>query len=116
MPTKFRNTLGIVLAAAALCAQPAADATTKTVRKLLSEKQAIALVAKRPEVKKWKKAVLDASKSRGVSAHIELDRKEKGEFVIHVYELVPDDPKTSHTATFNWYHVNQRSGKVMKEF
>lgn len=76
----------------------------------------MALVVQRPEVKEWKKAVLAASKSRGVSAHVELDRTEKGEYVIHAYEYVPDDAKTGHTATFNWYHVNQRSRKVTKEF
>jgi len=30
---------------------------------------------------------------------------------VHVYEDLPD-----HTATFNWYEVNVKSGKVTKLF
>lgn len=82
----------------------------------ITEKQAVQIVANRAEVKAWKKEVAAAAKSRGVSAHIELDRKEKGEYIVQVYEVVPDDKETSHTATFNWYHVNAKTGKVTKEF
>lgn len=52
---------------------------------------------------------------KGVTAHVALDRIENGEYVIHVFEEVPD-PDGSHTATMNWYYVNLRNGKVRAEF
>lgn len=82
----------------------------------VSELQAVQLISRRPEVKAWKREIAAAAKSRGVSAHIELDRTEAGEYVVHVYEDVPDGDGSSHTATFNWYYVNQKTGKVRKEF
>lgn len=50
------------------------------------------------------------------TAHVELDRTEDGDHVVHVFEMVMDTPDEGHTATFNWYHVNARSGKIRKEF
>ena len=90
--------------------KPAAKAAGK-----VSEAQACAMIARRPEVRAWKRQIA-AAKSRGVSPHIELDRTEGGEHVVHVYEDVPDGDGSSHTATFNWYYVNQRNGKMRKEF
>jgi hypothetical protein len=89
----------------------------KKAKSSLTKSDALRIVANRPEVKDWQKAVAKASqKGRLVKSHIELDRIENGAYVVHVYETVPDDAETSHTATFNWYHVNQRSGSVRKEF
>lgn len=90
-------------------------ATKTKPRRNLTEKDALRIVTNRPEVKKWKHAV-DAAKARKVSAIIEVDREEDGAFVVHVYEMVPDVGDTGHSATFNWYHVNKRTGKVTAEF
>ncbi|HEY9759083.1 MAG TPA: hypothetical protein V6C97_28210 [Oculatellaceae cyanobacterium] len=87
-----------------------------TKRGKVSELQAVQIISRRPEVRSWKREIAAAAKSRGVSAHIELDRTEAGEHVVHVYEDVPDGDGSSHTATFNWYYVNQKNGKVRKEF
>jgi hypothetical protein len=80
-----------------------------------NEAQAVSIVSSRPEVKQF---VANVKKSgrKGSSSHIEFDRKENGEFVIHVYEYVPDDEESGHTATMNWYHVNAKTGKVTTEF
>jgi hypothetical protein len=80
-----------------------------------SESAAVAIVAARPEVKSWV-ATIKASKIKGTSSHIEFDRMEDGEYIVHVYEYVPDDAESGHTATMNWYHVNAKTGKVSKEF
>ncbi len=82
----------------------------------VTEAQAVKLVSNRPEVKKFVADVKVAGKKRGVTTHIEFDRKEEGEYIIHVYELVPDEDDSAHTATFNWYHVNAKTGKISKEF
>jgi hypothetical protein len=88
-----------------------------SLKKRITEAQAVKIVGDRAEVKSWKQEVAKAwTKERPVKAFIELDRKEKGEYVVHVFEVVPDDPESSHTATFNWYHVNDRTGAVRKEF
>ncbi len=83
----------------------------------LTQADALKTIANRPEVKEWKLAVTNAAKKgRAVTAHIEIDRKEGEAYVVHVFEVVPDDAATSHTATFNWYYVNERSGSIRKEF
>jgi len=83
--------------------------------KSFSEKDAIGLVEKRPEVKKWLALVRPTTK-RKIQAVVEVDRKEGSEYVVHAYELVPDDAETSHTATMNWYYVDFKTGKVRTEF
>src|SRR5262245_43110540 len=80
-------------------------------RKILTEQEALRIVSSRAEVKRWKASVTSAeAKRRGVIANIEVDRKEEAQIVVHVYELVPDDAENSHTATFNWYYVNDNTG------
>lgn len=91
--------------------------SSKKSHKLLSEKDAIRIVSERAEVKRWKAEVTSPkAKARGVVAQIELDRKEDGKFVVHVYEDVPDDAQNSHTATLNWYYVDEKTGKVTTDF
>lgn len=82
----------------------------------ISKTRAVKLITNMPEVKKFIANVKVAGKARGVTSHVEYDRLEGGEHIIHVFELVPDDAETSHTATFNWYHVNAKTGKISKEF
>lgn len=83
----------------------------------ITEAEALKIVTNRPEVKEWKIGIAKASKpGRKLTAQIDVDRKEAGSYVVHAYEVVPDDAETSHTATFNWYHVNERTGAVSKEF
>jgi hypothetical protein len=81
----------------------------------ITEARALAIVSARPEVKKFLLA-LKNTKIKGSSAHVEFDRKEGTDLVVHVYEYVPDDAESGHTATFNWYHVNAKTGKVSAEF
>jgi hypothetical protein len=95
--------------------RPAVQAAGAKAAGKITEAQACETIARRPEVKSWKRQVV-AAKSKGVSPHIELNRTEGGEHVVHVYEDVPDGDGSSHTATFNWYYVNQKNGKVRKEF
>lgn len=102
---------------------PSAFASENSARKArsvkhgMTESEALAIVAARPEVKEFKRGVASGeAKKRGVSAHIVLDRQENGEYVVHVFEEVPDGKDESHTATFNWYHVNKRTRAVTKEF
>lgn len=96
--------------------KPSKNSTKAKRVKAVTEQEAVKNVASRSEVIAWKKSVDAAAKKRGVSAHIEVDRKENNEIIVHVYEVVPDGADSSHSATFNWYHVNQQTGKVTKEF
>lgn len=82
----------------------------------ITKAQALKLVAARPEVRNFMANVKAAGKQRGVTGNIEYDRMEDGEHIIHVFELVPDSDDSGHTATFNWYHVNAKTGKISKEF
>src|ERR1700722_17800039 len=68
----------------------------------LTDAQALALVEKLPAVIAWKKGCLkNGAKAKGVTLHVGLDRKEGSTYFVHVYEDVPDDGGSSHSATFN---------------
>lgn len=49
---------------------------------------------------------------------VEYDHDEGNNFIIHVYEVVVDDPNTmeGHTATWGWYGVNKNSRIVYDAF
>lgn len=83
---------------------------------IVSKAQALKLVAARPEVKKFMANIEAAGKKNGSTANISYDRLEDGEHVIQVFELVSDGDDSGHTATFNWYHVNAKTGKISTEF
>lgn len=76
---------------------------------------ALSIVNAEPDVKKFV-ALIKKSGRKGSRAEVEFDREEDGDYIIHVYEYVPDDDESGHTATMNWYHVNKKTGKVSKEF
>ncbi len=80
-----------------------------------SQAEAVAIVSAEPEVKKFV-ALTTKSGMKGSSSFVEFDRLEDGDYIIHVYQYVPDGDDSGHTATFNWYHVNVKTGKLSKEF
>lgn len=86
-----------------------------TARGPVSAKQAVAMIEALPDVKKWAAAIKKLNTPKN-TAHVELDRTEGGEHIVHVFEMVMDTPDEGHTATFNWYHVNIKTGKISKEF
>lgn len=88
---------------------------SKKSREMLAGDRAVVLVSARPEVKEFLLRIKN-SNIKGVSSHVEFDRKDGDDIVVHVYEYVPDDAESGHTATFNWYHVNSKTGKITKEF
>ena len=69
----------------------------------ISRNLAIENVKKLPEVQDYLKRVPNGK--------VEVDNELEGEYNVHVYEV-----KDGHTATFNWYRVSIKSGKVSSEF
>lgn len=63
--------------------------------------KAIATVSALPEVQEYLRTV-----PAGIVA-LDHEDKETNSFVIHVYEVIDN-----HTATFNWYEINQDTGTV----
>lgn len=82
----------------------------------VTNKTALSLVEALPEVKRWRADIKKLGAKRGVKAVVEVDRQEGAEIVVHVYEIVPDDNESSHTATLNWYYVDKKTAKIRKEF
>lgn len=70
---------------------------------LSESEQTVAKVKSRSEVQDFLKRVPD-----GI---VEVDNELDSEYNIHVYEI-----KDGHTATFNWYRVDKKTGEVKKEF
>jgi hypothetical protein len=69
----------------------------------VTKDQAIKKIKKLPEVQEYLKNVPNGK--------VEVDNELEGEYNIHVYEV-----KNGHTATFNWYRVSIKSGKIRPEF
>ncbi len=70
------------------------------------EDQAIDLVYRRADVKAWLKLFPRGTSKLGGHAAFTADHDEGDVYSVHVYEDLPD-----HTATFNWYEVNLKTGK-----
>lgn len=81
--------------------------TTSTAENTGSSKitteQARMVVQNLPEVQEYLKNV--------PKALVEVDNEEEGEYNVHVYEV-----KNGHTATFNWYTVDIKTGKPVAQF
>lgn len=69
----------------------------------VTSKQAVENVKKLPEVQDYLKRV--------PNGRVEVDNELEGEYKVHVYEI-----KDGHTATFSWYRVSIKSGKIRLEF
>jgi len=82
--------------------------------KFISEEEAINLIKKLPEVKEWLALFTGpggTSPITGGKPVIQVDSKSAEEYTIHIYENLSD-----HIATFNWYDVNSKTGKIMPVF
>jgi hypothetical protein len=74
------------------------------------EDRAIDLVWRRTEVKAWLKLFAKGTSKLGGHAAASADHDQGDLWSVHVYEDLPD-----RTATFNWYDVNVKTGKVSKK-
>ncbi|MDO8648996.1 MAG: hypothetical protein Q7R81_04410 [Candidatus Peregrinibacteria bacterium] len=72
----------------------------------ISQEAAIEVVRNRPEVVKFESTLVKA----GTVAHIDAQSEDK-EWLVQVYEV-----KGGHTATFNWYRVDKKTGQISTEF
>ncbi|MBS2008405.1 MAG: hypothetical protein JST01_15260 [Cyanobacteria bacterium SZAS TMP-1] len=77
------------------------------------DEQAIDLVWRRAEVKQWLAQFPGGKNKMGGHPAVtaDPDQDKKNVYSVHVYEDLPD-----HTATFNWYEVDLKTGKVSKMF
>jgi len=66
------------------------------------------IVAKLPDVDKFCRQ-LDAAGKRAILDTTEEDAQT---WMVHVYEIVDDGNSMSHTATFGWFKVDKKTGKV----
>ena len=69
----------------------------------ITSDQALAAVKNLSEVKEYLKRVPNGK--------VEVDNESEGEYNVHVYEI-----KNGHTATFNWYNVDPKTGKAQAQF
>lgn len=91
-----------------------ASQSTPPEEKFISEEEAVNLIKELPKVKEW--LVLftgpgGTGPTTGGKPIIEVDSKTAKEYTVHVYELLSD-----HTATFNWYTVNSKTGEIIPMF
>lgn len=69
----------------------------------ITTEQARMVVQNLPEVQQFLKDVPNGK--------VEIDNENEGQYNVHVYEV-----KNGHTATFNWYKVNTKTGKPKAQF
>jgi hypothetical protein len=90
---------------------PGASTSADQASKKSKEDRAIDLVWRRPDVKSWLKLFPKGKSKLGGHAAASVDHQQGDVYSVHVYEDLPD-----HTATFNWYDVNLKTGKITKMF
>lgn len=69
----------------------------------ITTEQARMVVQNLPEVQDYLKEV--------PNGQVEVDNEQEGEYNVHVFEV-----KNGHTATFNWYTVDIKTGKPVAQF
>lgn len=74
----------------------------------ITKDQATDIVAKLEDVDKFCK-LLEASNKRAV---FDTTEEDANTWMVHVYEIVDDGEGMSHTATFGWFKVDRKTGKV----
>jgi len=115
--TRMKIQIGAILLVLVLCVIPC-YASSKVVARNDSTKQAvddkaIAIVCQRKEIKQWIRELNAARKTNrnaGKAAFDVVDHK-GNVYTVHVFENRAD-----HTATFNWYEVDIKTGKVNAQF
>ncbi len=128
MPYKIRNfALALAFASAYLVQQStgclaAPDSKSKSessssatnsaksgvkIKRKISAEQAVALVKKRSDVKKFL-ALFPNGKSKKTQGFPVVEAEElDNNWNVHVYEQMPD-----HTATMNWFEVDSQTGAI----
>lgn len=74
----------------------------------VNQDKAVEIVAALPEVDKFCRQ-LDAA---GKRAMLDPSEEDSNTWMVHVYEVVDDGDGMSHTATFGWFKVDKKTGKV----
>lgn len=74
----------------------------ESLKKITTE-QARMVVQNLPEVQEYLKNVPNGK--------VEVDNEQEGKYNVHVYEV-----KNDHSATFNWYTVDIKTGKPVAQF
>ena len=77
----------------------------ETLEEIISPEAAVAKIRELDEVKSYLKNVPNAL------VDLESVDEETNTYLVHVYEI-----KNGHTATFNWYTVNKKTGEITAEF
>ena len=86
-------------------ANQASQIPQAAVKQTISPNEALAKVRELAEVKSYLVQI--------PNARIEVDStdEETNTYLVHVYEI-----KNGHTATFNWYTVDKKTGEITAEF
>lgn len=77
--------------------------TEKVVLPVDSEEEAVALVMRDPYVRDW----------YANSPNAQVEASDEGDhYMVHVFQVVQNDPSGGHAATYGWYTVDKLTGEV----
>lgn len=82
----------------------------KNTAQTIDEAQALSKIRLRTEVVKYEADLAKAGKKATFEAQDDGE-----EWIIQVFEIVQNKGEASHTATFGWYRVDKKTGKVIKD-
>jgi hypothetical protein len=82
--------------------------------KNITDDRAIQIVKELPEVKEYLK--LNFPEENIPVVVIDKSRSTNSLWIVHVFEIVEDNPTEGHTATFNWYALDKCTGNVKCSF
>jgi len=85
-------------------ANQASQIPQAAVKQIISPNEALAKVRELAEVKSYLEQVPNAK------VEVDSTDEETNTYLVHVYEI-----KNGHTATFNWYTVDKKTGKITPE-
>src|SRR3989338_2193740 len=86
-------------------ANQASQIPQAAVKQIISPNEALAKVRELAEVKSYLEQVPNAK------VEVDSTDEETNTYLVHVYEI-----KNGHTATFNWYTVDKKTGEITAEF
>jgi len=74
----------------------------------VDQDRAAEIVSRLPDVDNFLKRL----SAVGKRAHIDTTEEDPQTWMVHVYEIVDDGDGMSHTATFGWFKVDKKTGRV----
>ena len=81
----------------------------------IGQDQAQSMIEHLPAVHQFCKKIIKSNREGKMQSKCVADVEDGGHFwSVHIYEYVNDGNNSGHSATFGWYQVDKKTGKIKK--